>query len=60
MIPLWYLIVFIYPITATIKDFLANQGHDIEAVEKMHQAWFKSIVLQVALWSYPYTNPGQF
>jgi len=28
-----YLIAFIYPITATI-DFLANQGHDIEAVEK--------------------------
>jgi len=60
MMPLRYLIAFIYPITATIKDFLANQGHDIEAVEKMHQAWFKSIVLQVTLWSYPYTNPGQF
>jgi len=53
MMPLRYLIAFIYPITATIKDFLANQGHDIEAVEKMHQAWFKSIVLQVTLWSYP-------
>jgi hypothetical protein len=60
MIPLRYLIAFIYPITATIKDFLPNQGHDIEAVEKMHQAWFRSIVLQVTLWSYPYTNPGQF
>jgi hypothetical protein len=60
MIPLRYLIAFIYPITATIKDFLANQGHDIEAVEKIHQAWFKSIVLQVTLWSYPYTNPWQF
>jgi len=34
MMPLRYLIAFIYPITATIKDFLANQGHDIEAVEK--------------------------
>lgn len=60
MIPLRYLIAFIYPITATIKDFLPNQGHDIEAIEKMHQAWFKSIVLQVTLWSYPYTNSGQF
>lgn len=59
-IPLRYMIAFIYPITATIKSFLANKGHDSEEVEKMHQAWFKSVVLQVTLWSYPYAKEGDF
>lgn len=60
IIPLRYLIAFIVPITATIKHFLANKGHAPEEVEKMHQAWFKSIVLQVTLWSYPYAHEGDF
>ena len=59
-IHLRYLIAFIYPIAATIKPFLANKGHKDDEVEKMHQAWFKSVVLQVALWSVPYTKPGDF
>ncbi len=59
-IPLRYIIAFIYPITATIKQFLANKGHAAEEVEKMHQAWFKSVVLQVTLWSQPYTREGDY
>ena len=59
-IPLRYVIAFIYPITATIKSFLANKGHSSEEVEKMFQAWFKSVVLQVTLWSYPYAKEGDF
>ncbi|HZU04548.1 MAG TPA: protoglobin domain-containing protein [Chloroflexota bacterium] len=59
-IPLRYLIAFIYPITATIKDFLARKGHSAEEVEKMYQAWFKAVVLQVALWSLPYAKEGDF
>lgn len=59
-IGLRYMIAFIYPITATIKQFLANGGHADEEVEKMYQAWFKSVVLQVVLWSYPYTKEGDF
>lgn len=55
-IPLRYLIAFTYPITATIKPFLAKKGHDAEEVEKMFQAWFKSVVLQVTLWSAPYAQ----
>jgi protoglobin len=54
------MIAFIYPITATIKSFLANKGHEPEEVEKMFQAWFKSVVLQVTLWSYPYAREGDF
>lgn len=59
-IGLRYMIAFIYPITATIKPFLANKGHADEEVDKMHDAWFKSVVLQVTLWSYPYAREGDF
>ncbi|WP_129113172.1 protoglobin domain-containing protein [Halegenticoccus tardaugens] len=55
-----YVVAFVYPITATVKDFLANGDHDDAAVEAMYDAWFKSIVLQVTLWSYPYVKDGDF
>src|SRR5215210_800843 len=59
-IGLRYILAFIYPITATIKPFLANGGHGDEDVDKMHQAWFKSVVLQATLWSQPYVKDGDF
>jgi hypothetical protein len=55
-IPLRYVVAFIAPITLTIRDFLAKKGHSAEDVERMHQAWLKSVVLQVALWSRPYAG----
>src|SRR5947207_13334628 len=36
-----------------IKPFLAKNGHSAAEVEKMHQAWSKSLWLQVALWREP-------
>ena len=59
-IPLRFMIAFIYPITATVEQFLANKGHPAEVVEKMHQAWFKSVVLHVTLWSQPYAREEDF
>jgi hypothetical protein len=59
-IPLRYMIAFVYAITATMKPFLGKRGHGPEEVEKMHQAWFKAVVLQVALWSQPYAREGTF
>ncbi|MEJ5253259.1 MAG: protogloblin ApPgb [Chthonomonadetes bacterium] len=55
-----YMVAFIYPITATIKPFLAKKGHSADEVEKMHQAWFKSVVMQVALWSAAYVKPEDY
>lgn len=57
-VPLRYMVAFIYPITATIKPFLSRKGHSAVEVDKMHQAWFKAIVLQVSLWSEPYAQAG--
>jgi hypothetical protein len=55
-----YMVAFIFPITATIKSFLANKGHDTETVEAMHNAWFKAVTLTVILWTYPYINKDEF
>jgi hypothetical protein len=57
-IPLRYLIAFVYPITATVREFLAKKGHSEEEVDAMHQAWFKAVTLTVALWSRPYAGDG--
>ncbi|MFC6961186.1 protoglobin domain-containing protein [Halocatena marina] len=51
-----YVIGFIYPITATIRTFLENSGYSDADVDKMYHAWFKSVTLQVSIWSYPYTT----
>jgi hypothetical protein len=53
-IALRYLIAFVFPITATMRSFLASRGHGAEDVEGMHTAWFKAVVLHVCLWSQPY------
>jgi hypothetical protein len=60
IVPQRYLVALIYPITATIRPFLEKKGHPPDVVERMHQAWFKSVVLQVALWSRPYVRDGDY
>jgi hypothetical protein len=55
-----YLPTLIYPITTTLKPFLAKKGNSPDDVDKMHQAWVKSVILQVTLWSYPYVKDGDF
>jgi hypothetical protein len=59
-IHLRYLIAFIVPITATVKPFLARKGHPAAQVDAMHAAWFKSVTLQVTLWSMPYVGASSF
>lgn len=53
-IDLRYVLAFIFPITATVRDFLSNGDHTDEEVDGMYHAWFKAVVLHVTIWSYPY------
>lgn len=55
-----YMVAFIYPITVTIKSFLAKKGHSTEEVDGMYNAWFKAVTLTVILWCHPYINAGEF
>ncbi|MFY7997755.1 MAG: protoglobin domain-containing protein [Candidatus Kapaibacteriota bacterium] len=55
-----YIVAFIFPITATIKGFLAKKGHSAEAIEAMFAAWFKAVTLTAILWTQPYITANEF
>jgi hypothetical protein len=55
-VPLRDVMAFIAVINITMKQYLAAKGHSTEMVDKMHQAWCKSVQLQLALWIGPYTD----
>lgn len=56
-----YIPALIYPLTATLKPFLAKKHqHSGEDIECMHQAWVKSVILQVCLWSQAYVREGDY
>lgn len=59
-VPFRYLIALLFPVTATLRPFLASTGASPEEVDRMHQAWIKSVLLQVILWSHPYVKEGDF
>jgi hypothetical protein len=60
VVPLRYILAVAYPVTATLKPFLSKKGHGEQDVERMHQAWIKSVLMQVILWSQPYVKEGEF
>ncbi len=53
-----YLNALIYPIYATVRPFLEKGSDDPAAVERMHQAWLKAVLLQVTLWAEAYVTRG--
>ena len=55
-----YLAALHFPVTATLKPFLAMQGHGADDVEKMQDAWRKAVLLHVILWSHPYIGEAEF
>ena len=58
-VPLRDIIGFVPVMNETIKPYLAARGHSAEEVEKMHQAWCKSLQLQIALWARPYMDGAE-
>lgn len=57
-IPLRYIIAFTAVVNDTVKPFLANKGHSLGVIEKMHKAWSKAVLLHVTLWAQPYCADG--
>lgn len=60
IVPFRDLFLLVFPVTFTLKPFLAKKGHPAEDVEKMYAAWVKSCLLQMTLWSQPYVKDGDF
>ena len=55
-----YIPALTVPLTTTLRPFLAQGGHAPDDVERMYQAWLKSVLLQAILWAQPYVRDGQF
>lgn len=55
-----YMIPGIYFVLYYLKQFFKKKEPSHEIVEKMYDAWLKSVLLQVGLWSQPYIIPGDF
>jgi hypothetical protein len=58
-VPLRDVLTFVAVMNMTMKRYLAAKGHPAEVVDKMHDAWCKSMQLQLALWIGPYADSRQ-
>jgi pimeloyl-ACP methyl ester carboxylesterase len=54
------LIAFVPSIVIPMKRYLAESGQPPDVVERMYEAWWKSMILQVTLWCQPYVREGDF
>ena len=58
VVPLRYLIAFAPVVEITTRKFFAQAGVRGEELQKLQDAWPKTVQLQIALWSRPYTKEG--
>ena len=54
------LLAFCASIVVPMKPYLARKGHPSEVVNRMYDAWWKSMILQATLWVQPYIKEGDF
>jgi hypothetical protein len=57
-VPFRDIIAFVAVMNQTIKPYLGSNGAPAAMVVQMHQAWCKSLQLQIALWGRLYTDPA--
>ncbi len=55
-----YLPLLAQPIVDTLRPFLSSSGLGRDEVDAMQNAWRKSVLLQVTLWSRPYVIQGDY
>jgi Protoglobin len=54
------LFAFCAALVITMKPYLAKKGDPPEVVNRMVDAWWKSMILQATLWMQPYVRDGDF
>jgi|ERR1700722_4060315 hypothetical protein len=61
-VPYRDIVAFVAVLNETIRPYLAGQGHSEEIVSRMHQAWQRSVQIQIAIWAKIYTElkPSQW
>lgn len=58
--PLLHFVQGVCHIINSYLAYLASKGHPAEVVNRMYDAWWKAVILQVTLWSQPYIRDGDF
>jgi Protoglobin len=61
-VPYRDIVAFVAVLNETIRPYLSARGHSEEIVSKMHQAWQRSLQIQIAVWAKIYTElkPNQW
>lgn len=60
IVPFRYLPIALFPLTDSMRAFLAGTGVDASDADRLSEAWTKSLILQVTLWSQPYVRDGDW
>lgn len=60
IVPFRYLPITLHPLTNTLRPFIVEAGVDAVRAERLSEAWAKSLILQVTLWSHPYVREGDW
>lgn len=60
LVPFRILFLLAQPIVDTLRPFLEHTGESRDTVDAMQNAWRKSVLLQLTLWSHPYIREGDF
>lgn len=58
VLDVWYGFVAAHPHLVHYFSGADGKPNSAEEIEKVHRAWFKSVVLQVVLWNVPYKLRG--
>jgi Protoglobin len=61
-VPYRDIVAFVAVLNETIRPYLTARGHSEEIITKMHQAWQRSLQIQIAVWAKIYTElkPNQW
>lgn len=59
IVPMRYLVTLINPMSR-IRFVLERGDFEKDTITRIEEAWGKSLALQVALWTYPYTKDGDW
>jgi len=60
IVPFRYLFLLLVPVLYTMKPYLDRDGRSDADVQRMFEAWQKSVLLQLTLWSQPYMRQEDF
>ncbi len=60
LVPLRYLVAFTGVVAITTRKFFVEAGVSGDELQKLQDAWLKTVLIHVTLWSRPYCKEGRW